>query len=76
MGGGFYAGAGKFLIILGAIIMAAGLALVLAGKIPFFGKLPGDIIIRKKNFTFYFPLATSILLSIIITLVLWLMGRR
>ena len=67
---------GKFLIILGIIIVALGGLLLLSGKIPWIGRLPGDIIIHKKNFTFYFPLATSILLSLLLTLILWLLRRR
>jgi hypothetical protein len=67
---------GKFLIITGVIIAAVGALFLLSGKIPLLGKLPGDIVIQKKNFTFYFPLATSILLSIIITFIFWLLGRR
>ena len=67
---------GRFLIITGIIIAAVGGVFLLSGKIPWLGRLPGDIVIQKKNFTFYFPLATSILLSIIITFILWLLGRR
>lgn len=67
---------GRFLIITGIIIAAVGGLFLLSGKIPWLGKLPGDIVIQRKNFTFYFPLATSILLSIIITFILWLLGRR
>ncbi len=67
---------GKFLLITGLIIAAAGGLLLLAGKIPWIGKLPGDIMIERKNFTFYFPLATSILLSIVISFILWLLGRK
>jgi hypothetical protein len=59
---------GKMLILLGVLIIVIGLLLLVGEKIPWIGKLPGDIIIRKKNFTFYFPLATSILISIILTL--------
>ncbi len=66
---------GKFLILLGIVIIVIGVFFLLSGKIPYIGRLPGDIIIQRKNFTFYFPLATSILLSILITLVLWLIGR-
>ncbi len=68
--------AGKFLIITGIIIVAVGALLFITGKIPWIGKLPGDIVVQRKNFTFYFPLATSILLSIIISLILWFLGRR
>jgi hypothetical protein len=59
---------GKMLILLGVFIILVGLFLLLGEKIPWLGRLPGDIIIRKKNFTFYFPIVTSILISIILTL--------
>jgi hypothetical protein len=67
---------GRFLIILGIVIFAIGGILLLSGKIPWLGRLPGDIIIQRKNFTLYFPLATSILLSVMLTLILWLIRRR
>jgi len=59
---------GKMLILLGVFIILIGVLLVIGEKIPWIGRLPGDIIIRKKNFTFYFPIVTSILISIILTL--------
>jgi len=67
---------GKSLIILGIMIIAIGGLLLLSGKFPWIGRLPGDIVIQKKNFTFYFPLATSILLSLLLTLVFWLLRRK
>lgn len=67
---------GRFLILTGTIIVAIGVLLLFSGKIPWIGKLPGDFIVQKKNFTFYFPIATSIFISIIITLFLWLIGKR
>ncbi len=67
---------GKFLILLGLIVAAIGGLLLFSGKIPWIGRLPGDIIIQRRNFTFYFPLATSILLSVILTLIFWLIGRK
>ncbi len=73
---------GKLLIIVGIIIAAIGCLLLFASKltnipnIPWIGKLPGDIFIKRENFTFYFPLATSILVSIGLTLLLWLIGRK
>jgi hypothetical protein len=67
---------GKLLIIAGIIIVIAGILFLLGDKIPFIGKLPGDIFIKKKNFTFYFPIVTSILLSIIISLVLYFLRRK
>jgi len=59
---------GKLLILLGVFIILIGFLLLMGDKIPWIGRLPGDILIRKKNFTFYFPFATSILISIILTL--------
>ncbi|MBM3246415.1 MAG: DUF2905 domain-containing protein [Candidatus Omnitrophica bacterium] len=67
---------GKGIIIFGVILIGVGLLLTFAGKAPFIGRLPGDIYIHKKNFTFYFPLATSILVSIILSLIFWLWSRR
>ncbi len=66
----------KTLIIFGVILIGVGVLLNFANRIPFIGKLPGDILIQKKNFTFYFPVATSILISIILSLVFWLLSRR
>lgn len=63
-------GLGKLLILFGMLIILMGVILLFVNKIPYIGKLPGDIYIRKENFTFYFPLATSILLSIVLTLIL------
>lgn len=66
---------GKSIIIIGFVIVAIGALILLAGKVPFIGKLPGDIYIKKKNFSFYFPLATSILLSILISLALYIIRK-
>ncbi len=66
---------GKMFILLGVLIIVIGLLLLIGEKIPWIGRLPGDIIIRKKNFTFYFPLATSIIISIILTLLLMLFRK-
>ena len=63
------------LILLGVLIIVIGLLLLVGEKIPWVGRLPGDIIIRKKNFTFYFPIATSILISIILTLLFTLFRK-
>jgi len=67
---------GKLLIMLGVVVAAVGLLFMLSDKIPWLGRLPGDIVVRRKNFTFYFPLATSILISVVLTFLLWLFGRR
>ncbi|MFA5275787.1 MAG: DUF2905 domain-containing protein [Candidatus Omnitrophota bacterium] len=67
---------GKILILFGLILIGVGLLLTFYNKIPFIGKLPGDILIEKKNFTFYFPFVTSILLSIIFSLIFWIFNRK
>jgi len=67
---------GRALIVLGVVIAVVGLVLVFFGRVPWIGRLPGDIHVQRGNWTFYFPLGTSILLSILLTLVLWLIGRR
>lgn len=61
---------GKTLILAGGIFILLGAAFLLSGKLPFLGKLPGNILIKKQNFTLYFPLATSILISATISAVL------
>jgi len=66
---------GKPLIILGLVLVAVGVFISYAGRIPWLGRLPGDIYIRKDNFSFYFPLATSILISALLSLILWLFRR-
>jgi len=69
-------GLGKLLMVFGAVLLVAGLLLTFAGRwnLPL-GRLPGDIVYRGKNTVFYFPLATSILISIVLSLVLYLVGR-
>ncbi|MEW5747056.1 MAG: DUF2905 domain-containing protein [Nitrospirota bacterium] len=67
---------GKLLVLIGIVLVVIGGLIMLSGKIPWLGRLPGDIVIQRKNFTFYFPLATSIVISIILTLIFWLIGRR
>jgi uncharacterized protein HemY len=66
---------GKTLIYLGLILVVVGVVISLAGKLPWLGHLPGDIYIERERFTFYFPLATCILISVIITLVLYFFRR-
>lgn len=65
----------KMLILFGIILVAVGVVLLLAPKIPWLGKLPGDFVYRGERVTFYFPLATSILLSVILTLILNLLRK-
>ena len=66
---------GKMLILLGVLIFVIGLLLLVGEKIPWVGRLPGDIIIKKEKFTFYFPLTTSIVISIILTLLFTLFRK-
>lgn len=66
---------GKTLILFGILLVALGVLLSVGSKIPWLGRLPGDIYLDRGNFTFYFPLTTCILLSLIITLVLYLFRR-
>ena len=66
----------KLLILLGAALLLAGIVLLLVGRLHLpLGRLPGDILYRGKNTTFYFPLATSVLLSVLVTLILYLIGK-
>ncbi len=68
-------GLGKVLIYLGIFLIVVGLIFSLGGKIPWLGHLPGDIYIQRERFTFYFPLTTCLLISVIITLVLYFFRR-
>ncbi len=67
---------GKLLIFIGITLVLVGIMFTFTGKIPWLGKLPGDIYIKKENFTLYFPLATSILLSIALSLAMFFIGRK
>jgi hypothetical protein len=67
---------GKFLILIGILLIIMGIFFIIGNKIPYIGKLPGDITYKKDNFTFYFPLATCIILSLILTLILNLIFRK
>lgn len=66
---------GKLLVIVGIVFVAAGLWISYGPRIPFLGKLPGDIRIEKENFGFYFPLTTSIVVSVVLSLILYLANR-
>jgi membrane protein implicated in regulation of membrane protease activity len=67
---------GKLLILLGAILIVIGAAILLVGRLPWLGRLPGDIYVERRNFTFFFPITTSILISVILSLVLYVVSRR
>jgi hypothetical protein len=67
---------GRMLITFGLLVVAAGVLVTLGGRLPFrLGRLPGDIYIQGKNGAFYFPLATCLLVSMLISLVLWIVRR-
>jgi hypothetical protein len=70
------AGIGRMLIVAGVVLVALGLLLTLGGKLHLpLGRLPGDIVYRGKNSIFYFPLSTSILISLVLSLIFYLAGR-
>ena len=66
---------GKLLIFLGIIVAGLGVLFLFWGKIPHFGKLPGDIIIKKGNFVFYFPITTSIIVSVVLSILLYFISK-
>ena len=68
-------GFGRILIVAGVVLVLLGMVFSFGAKIPWLGHLPGDIVIRRGNFTFYFPLATSVLISAVLTLILYLFRR-
>ena len=65
----------RVMIIIGVVLIVIGLVMLVFPRLPFLGKLPGDILIKKEHLTFYFPLATSIVISIIISLILYLINK-
>jgi len=65
---------GKLLVVMGLMIVGLGVFLMFFDRIPYIGKLPGDIHVKKDNFQFYFPITTSIILSVVLSLVLWLIS--
>ncbi len=68
---------GKLLLILGTVLFLVGILLLLGGKLPLrLGRLPGDIVYRGDRTTFYFPMVTSLLVSAVLTLVIWLVSYR
>jgi hypothetical protein len=66
---------GKMLILLGVVFILMGLSFLFADKIPWLGRLPGDIYVKRGNFSFYFPLGTCIAISIVLSLIFWLFRR-
>jgi len=67
---------GKMLLVMGLVVALVGVVLMLAGRVPWLGRLPGDIYVERGNWFFYFPLMTSIVVSVLLTLLFWLFGRR
>jgi membrane protein implicated in regulation of membrane protease activity len=67
---------GRTLVVIGLVVVAIGLVIMLAGRVPWLGRLPGDIHVQRENWSFYFPLTTSILVSVVLSLLLYLFGRR
>ncbi len=78
MGAGGLGGLGRMLILAGALLALAGVVLVVADRFPGLrlGRLPGDLSVERDGFRLYLPLGTSIVLSIVLSLLLWLLGRR
>lgn len=66
---------GKLVILIGFVFIITGIFILLVGKVPLIGKLPGDIYIRRDNFTLFFPIATCIIISIILSLIFWLFNK-
>jgi hypothetical protein len=66
---------GKWLVVIGLVLVGIGVLLWASGKIQFLGRLPGDIRIEGEHFQFYFPLATCLLLSVLVSLIFWMVSK-
>lgn len=66
---------GRILVVIGLLVVISGLFLIFHGKVPFLGELPGDIIVKRGSFTFYFPLTTMILISVVLSLALFIFRK-
>lgn len=71
-----FSGLGRALVFVGLMLAAVGLLLAAGGKVPWPGRLPGDVYVRRERFSFYFPIGTSILLSVLLTILFHLFGRK
>jgi hypothetical protein len=67
---------GRFLVVIGVVAVLAGVVLLLAPRIPWLGRLPGDFVVNRGPLTLYIPLMTSLIVSVVLTLVLNLFWRR
>ena len=66
---------GRMLLLLGMVLVAVGVILQWGPKLPWLGRLPGDIAIRRDGFSFYVPLTSSLIVSAVVSLILWMIGR-
>jgi len=67
---------GKILICIGLLLAILGFVFIFGNKIPFIGRLPGDIAVERRNYSFYFPVATCIIISVVISFILWLFNKK
>jgi hypothetical protein len=67
---------GRLLVVVGAVVVVVGLVLMFSDRVPFLGRLPGDIVIRRKNTVVYFPLVTMLIVSIVLSIVLRVLSRK
>jgi DUF2905 family protein len=67
---------GRLLIVLGVVIAMLGVVMITVGRVPWLGRLPGDIHVERGNWSFHFPIVTSLLLSLVLTLLFYFIGRR
>ena len=67
---------GRLLIVLGVVIAMIGVVMITVGRLPWLGRLPGDIHVERGNWSFHFPIVTSLLLSLVLTVILYFIGRR
>jgi len=67
---------GKILIFIGLLLAILGLVFIFGNKIPFIGKLPGDIAVERRNYSLYFPVTTCIIISVVISFILWLFNKK
>lgn len=65
----------RLLILAGLVLLAVGILFLLADKVPWLGKLPGDIVVKREKYSFYFPIATCLLISVILSLVMWFLRK-
>ena len=67
---------GKMLVVFGLVFIVIGILLTSLGKVPGVGKLPGDIYIKKENFSFFFPITSCIVISVILSILFWVFNKK